>query len=216
MEHCLGEDAVYTKVEFDVTDGEARFVLSGEPEETESGPHVSYHEIPLYAIANRMELYGLESVEQTLEYMGREVQNPETADTLHGLIHEAYSAVVQAEYAQTLMPVPKVDVVERQTLMEPMAIGGTRRQKLQQVRSDSLAKIQMRSVIHSEPMSRVLDTSRPVERTRPAAAAALDTTEEVIDEAVRLVQENLEEVKTWRGHTLLSYTPQLVEKLNEG
>lgn len=204
---------MYTKVELVDVEGEVRFVLSGEPENTENGPHVSYHEIPLYAIANRMELYGFESVEQTLEYIGREVQKPEVADTLHGPIHEAYRAVVQAEFAQTLMPTPVVEAVGRQTLMEPMAIGTTRRRELQRVRDESLVKIQMKSTTHSEPMSRILDSSRPTERTSPAAAEALSTDEAVVVEIVSLVQEHVDVLHSCRAHTVASFVPPLREKL---
>lgn len=176
----------------------------------------AWHEIPIQAIADRMELLGLESIEQALEYIGREFHNSAVSDDLHEPMQRAYQAVVQSEYAQTLMPAPRVDEIQRQTLFEPMRISPSKRDKLRETRAECLQLVGMRSMIHSEPMARVMDTSRPVERTRPAAAEALNATEEAIEEAVRLVQENLEEVKTWRGHTLLSYTPQLVEKLNEG
>lgn len=206
---------MYTKIELVDADGEPRFVLSGEPEDTEDVPQVAYHEIPLYAIANRMELYGFESVEQTLEYIGREVSDAEVADTLHGPIQEAYNAVAQAEFAQTLMAKPLVDSVSRQTFMEPMAIGSTRRETLQRVRDESVRKIRMSSVAHSEPMIRLMDATRPVERTRPAAAEALGAVEGVIAEAVSMVQDLAEDLTAMRADTFASYVPALRKKHEE-
>ena len=175
----------------------------------------AWHEIPIQAIADRMELLGLESIEQALEYIGHEFHNSEVSDELHEPMQRAYQDVVQSEYAQTLMPTPQVDDVQRQTLFEPMQISPSKRDKLRDTRAECLKVVGMRSMIHSEPMVRVMDASRPVERTRPAAAEALNGTEEAIEEAVRLVQENLEEVKAWRGRTLLSFTPQLLHQLRQ-
>lgn len=181
---------------------------------SEDEPNKSF-EIPMQAIADRMELLGLESIEQALEYIGREFNQGDISDTLHEPMQDAYRDVVQSEYAQTLMPMPRVDEgMHPQTLIQPMRIERTKRDKLRDVRSDVLNKLNMRSKIHREPMALALDESRPMDRTRPAAAEALGATEEAVAEAVRLVQENVEELKAWRGFTVLSYTPQLAEYLD--
>lgn len=173
----------------------------------------AWHEIPIQAIADRVELLGLESIEQALEYIGLEFHRGDISDTLHAPMQDAYREVVQSEYAQSLMPSPKMDESRRQTLFQPMSIGRTKRDNLAGVRDDVLNTLGMSSRIHSIPMARVVDASRPVERTRPAAAEALNATPGAIEAAVQLVQEHLDEVEAWRGHTVLSFTPQLLGQL---
>lgn len=168
----------------------------------------NHHYIPVQAVADRMELYGLESAEQALEYIGLELHNSEVADTLHGSIQQAYGEVVLAEYAQSLMPSPKfTDRV--QTMMAPAVIGDPRREALQECRDENLRVLGMKSVVHSEPLVRMMDTSRPVERTRPAAAEALQASEDVISESVALIQRQLETLQAWRLETVCSYVPNL-------
>lgn len=176
---------------------------------TEDDPATETHIIPMQAIADRMELYGFESVEQTLEYIGLEAHNFDVSDTLHEGIQNAYREVVESEFAQSLMPNPRTGAVGRQTLLAPMDISPSKREKLREVRGESLQILGMASVIHSEPMSRVMDTSRPVERTRPAAAQALGASENSISQAVSLVQERLEEIQAWRASTAGNYVPHL-------
>lgn len=182
---------------------------------TEDDPVTETHIIPVQAIADRMELYGFESVEQTLEYIGLEAHNSEVSDTLHEGIQGAYGAVVQAEYAHSLTPEPRFSD-QRQTFMAPAAIGSSRRDTLRERRGENLQILGMQSMVHSEPMVRVMDDTRPIERTRPAAAKALDANEAAVSQAVSLVQGELGELEAWRAVTVSSYVPQLMEKLNEG
>lgn len=206
---------MHTKVEITEEDDYTRLVLSEEIEDAVQGLHVSYHEVPIQAVANRMELFGFESIEQTLEYIGLEVSKPEVADSLYQSLHRDYGAVVQAEFAQSLMPTPLVDARTRQTFMEPMAIGSNRRDDLRETRNLSLSRMGMKSVIHSEPMLRVMDSTRPTERTRPAAAEALGAEESVIEQAVTLTQGRLDELNFWRMETVSSFVPALREKFVE-
>lgn len=173
------------------------------------------HEIPMQAIADRMELLGLESIEQTLEYIGLEARDTKISDLLHEPMQQAYVDVVRSEFAQSLMPMPVVQKTGRQTLMEPMAISPNKRQHLDDVRKDVLTRLGMVSVIHSEPMVRAMDSTRPVERTRPAASEALGATEGAVSDAVGLVQEHLQEIVDWRMMNLVLCVPQLKEQLQD-
>ena len=100
--------------------------------------------------------------------------------------------------------------------MAPAAIGSSRRDTLRERRGENLQILGMQSMVHSEPMVRVMDDTRPIERTRPAAAKALDANEAAVSQAVSLVQGELGELEAWRAVTVSSYVPQLMEKLSEG
>ena len=99
---------MYDTLTYEEDDNYPRLVFREQVLDDSGQIEINCHEIPMQAVADRMELYGLESVEQTLEYIGLEASDPETADTLHGGIQEAYGQVVQSEFAQTLMPSPAV------------------------------------------------------------------------------------------------------------
>lgn len=200
---------MYTDVEYTEEGGYPRILLKGDTGEG----HPACHEIPLQAVADRMELYGLESFEQAFEYIGLEAHQPEIADTLHEGIQAAYLEVTESEFAQTLMPNPQTDTRVRQTFMAPMAIDTRKREKLRQARTDHLQAIGMKSKIHSEPLVRMSDPTRPLERTRPAAAEALEATEEAVTTAVSVVQEHIEQVQAWRVDALCSYVPRVREQL---
>lgn len=173
------------------------------------------HLIPVQTVGNRMELLGLESIEQTLEYIGREFHDPAMSDGLHAPMQLAYAAVAQDEFQilekQAGPPPPGV----RQTLMARASIRPSKREQLEEVRSQTLEKLSMRARIHSEPMRRALDTTRPVERTRPAAADALGTSEECLERAVREIQQHMEEIERWRLETVVAAVPPMRAKLTK-
>lgn len=197
------------QVEYSDDDGYPSLTFSGDQ---------NYHYVPVQALADRMELYGLESVEQALEYIGLELHNPGLADPLHGPIQEAYGEVATAEYAQSLMPSPRV-ADRAQTMLAPMSISVSKRDVLRECRGGNLRRLGMKSVVHSEPTARVMDATRPVERTRPAAAEALQASEGAVSQAVSFVQHHLETLQAWRLETVCSYVPQLrayLEQLAEG
>jgi len=203
---------MYTEVEYQDNDGYP-CLLFYESKDEEGALTGDSHLIPMQAIADRMELLGLESIEQTLEYLGREFNQASVSDTLHEGMQNAYGEVVRSEFAQSLMPTPMVQETGRQTLMAPLAISPEKRTKLEDVRDDVLSKLGMRSVVHTEPMLRAMDSSRPVERTRPAAAEALGASEDAVASGVSLVQEHLQEVMEWRTMNLAMYIPQLKDEL---
>lgn len=171
------------------------------------------HLIPLQAVADRMELLGLESIEQTLEYLGREHLDTAMSDGLHEPMQDAYRAVVQEEFKASQRSTQMLPRTMRQTAMNPLLITSDKREKLERVRTDVLAKLGMRSRIHSEPMVRVLDATRPVERTRPAAAEAMLASPECIREAVEKAQGVVEALYAWRVQTLASYVPAVQDML---
>lgn len=173
------------------------------------------HLIPVQAVGNRMELLGLESIEQTLEYIGREVHDPAMSDGLHGPIQEAYAAVTQEEFQVLKARSAPLPTGVRQTFMARASIQPSKRERLEEVRTRTLSKLGMRSRIHSEPMLRALDVTRPVERTRPAAAEALGTSEECLEAAVRQLQDHADEVERWRVETVVSAVPAMRKKLME-
>lgn len=175
------------------------------------------HLIPLQAVADRMELYGLESVEQTLEYIGREFYEPDVSDTLHEPIQTAYKRVAQAEADQLISAVGKGarPAVEenrfRQTLMRPFSVESDARAELSDVRDWAMRELAMRSQIHTFGAARMLDDSRPIERTTPAASTSLRADESVIRSAVTLVQEKAPLLEAWRVQTLVSHAPLVAE-----
>lgn len=171
------------------------------------------HLIPMQAIANRMELLGLESVEQTLEYIGREFHDRAMSDGLHDPMQTAYASVAQDEFQVVEKSHGPLPTVLRQTALARVAINPTKREHLSAVRSETLEKLGMRSRIHSEPMLRVHDASRPVERTRPAAAEALGATNDCLAQAVSEIQQHMDEIERWRVETVVAAVPAMRNKL---
>lgn len=164
--------------------------------------------LPIQAIADRMELYGLESVEQTLEYLGREKADGQLSDTLHEPVQRAYAEVVWEEFRATLDGAPLAS--QRQTLMSPVEIKPSLRSELEEVREWALdEQLGMRSTIHSFGGARLLDARRPVERTVPAAAEAVGAEEAAISAAVDLVHGHPQEFELWRVFNLGTYEPRV-------
>lgn len=195
----------YTQVELLDAGSYERIAMRG----MEEGREYIY-EIPFQAIADRMELYGLESVEQSLEFIGREIAQPDVADKLRPGVVEAYGAVTQSEFAQSMMPHPMTDLaIMGQTLMPALRIADHKRSALTEQRTSFLQLMGMRSKIHSRPALRMMDDTRPVETTVPAAAEALDADTEVVTRAVKMAQESAELLEAWRMETVMSHVPQM-------
>lgn len=180
------------------------------------------HLIPLQAVADRMELYGLESVEQTLEYIGLEFYHPDVSDTLHGPLQAAYKRVAQAEADQVISASDKgvQPPVEgdrlRQTLMRPFSVEPDARAELSDVRGWALRELSMRAQVHTFGAARMMDASRPVERTTPAASEGLRASESAVRSAVTLVQERAPLLEAWRVQTLVTHAPQMRVRLEQG
>jgi hypothetical protein len=173
------------------------------------------HLIPVQAIADRMELYGLESVEQTLEYIGREFHNSSVSDTLHGPLQQAYKRVAEAEFEVFQEDGRARGAQGRQTLMAPMTIDSGVRGELEEARDWALNELSMGSLIHTFGAARMLDASRPVEETRPRASEALLASETAIEQAVTLMQERVTLVEAWRVETLVAHAPQIQQHIEQ-
>lgn len=205
----------YTEFFYDTESmpGYDKLVLRGEAEGA-----TWVHEIPVQAVADRMEMYGLESVEQALEYIGRAAHAPEVEDEYIVGVYGAHLEVAQSELATTLESEQRFAHPEqRQTLMLPMELPGGVRLSLTDRRSQALERLGMKAQVHTFTAARMLDSTRPVDLTVPAAAEGLDTSEEVVQSMVEAVHEHMETLDAWRVQTLVSRVPQLqpvLEQLN--
>ena len=206
-------EKIYTKTYATSERDQSGIVITTLVMESETGSDDRAHEIPLQAVADRMELYGLESVEQSLELIGRQTRNSEAANEALAGVYDAYAEVVRSEFAQSLMPHPVADPGVQQTMMSPLGISPGSRQKLSERRAEALQILGMTSMVHSAPGARMMDATRPVERTVPAAAEALECADSVVEALVSHVHEHVEELSIWQVDTLTTHVPQLREQL---
>lgn len=197
----------FTSVRYVNDSGYPVLVFEREGSETD-GVAPEVWELPLEAVGNRAELYGLESFEHALEYLGKELSDSAAADEAIGMVLPAYNTVVNAEFAQTLMPHPSIDdSSERQTALNRMSISSTKRDSLTQARSDALDRMGVHKPAVEGAQLRTMST----QNARSLAAEAMDASDEVVDEACRILSEHSQELEVWRLETPYNACPQLRE-----
>lgn len=163
--------------------------------------------VPFFALANRIELYGLDSVEHSLELIAKECGNPAVREVLPS-VNSAYAAVVSSEFAQSLMSHPRMEEDEgkaAQTVMRAMAIGPDKREHLAAVRADALSKLGVTPAASSLPQVRLAMSAEPV----AIAAQAFDTSEEVVQQVCQEADKRREQLEGWRVQVAMGVCPQL-------
>lgn len=172
----------------------------------EDGTQLNEWKIPLEAIANRTELYGLDSVEQALEVIAKEIDSTDIQEIIPEL-GEAYSDVVNSEFAQSLMHPPRMEQDEgrKQTVMQTMAIGPSKRDRLNDVRSRALEALGVDPATSSEPQLRTMGTMSAAS----PAARGFDTSEDVILKISGFADQHREELEAFRVQTAIDRCPQL-------
>ncbi|RKS07596.1 hypothetical protein DFP74_3274 [Nocardiopsis sp. Huas11] len=191
----------YTELSFDEENpGEPRFVLST-PVDAEGRGRV--HEIPLRAVADRMELFGLETPEEALDVIVKLARNPELGDELYASLHEAYGGVVRAEARAAIAAngVVSRQVDGAQTALGVNLVSEETRRPLTEARERALARIA--ELDAPETLSAAAVEQEPP-RSLPLSAA-------VTEEICRRVREETGRVADFRVSTALDHASALAD-----
>lgn len=135
------EPSEYTRVEVVEREGAGPcFSLQSEPDEDGTG---WVHEIPLQALADRMELFGLTTPEEALKVITEIARDPGTGDQIYESLHEAYGEVARAE-AHALYAAGgglTRQTVGAQTVLAVGLVSENKRERLEDARRSALDRL---------------------------------------------------------------------------
>lgn len=134
----------WTHEEVEMDDGTTLVVLSIL---SEDGSHE--HCMPFQAIADRMELFGLNSVAEAIEFIIRDAEAPEeVTNELYKTIYPAYRDVVSAEYSAIAASRGTVSMrraTSAPTILGVDAVSSATRSKLQEARDNARSLLGMQA-----------------------------------------------------------------------
>ncbi|WP_036568618.1 hypothetical protein [Nocardiopsis alba] len=195
------EPIEYTEVEFTNLAGVGPcFSLWSEP-----GPDGEgwIHELPLQALADRMELFGLTEPEETLDVLTELAREPEAADEIYESLHEAYGEVVRMEaYALYAGGGLNRQTTGAQTVLAVGLVSEDRRRRLEDVRREALDRLGLgagavRAVI--------------VDREPEGEPFALRPSPEVRERICEIVRRHSKEIEDYRMMTAMSFVGPSLE-----
>ncbi|WP_042282088.1 hypothetical protein [Nocardiopsis alba] len=188
------EPTEYTEVEFTEQAGTGPcFSLRSEP-----GPDGEgwIHELPLQALADRMELFGLTEPEETLDVLTELAREPEAADEIYESLHEAYGEVVRMEaYALYAGGDLNRQTAGAQTVLAVGLVSEDRRRRLEDVRREALDRLGLgigavRAAMSEEPEEEPF---------------ALRPSPEVRERICEIVRRHSKEIEDYRMMTAMSF-----------
>lgn len=174
-------------------------------------------DVPLQAVANRMEIYGLSTYEESLEFIFRVTQNPSMPTAPSERVISAYSSVVNAEYAAasaikgSYNPSPDI---QGKTFMSLDVVSTDRRQELEEARTDVLQLIGMKDSGATAMASRT-SGSALVLPPGQGKDVELSIQLSLIEEAVSKIDSMADVVNIYKISTVADFVPQLARKLKE-
>ncbi|MEU3233217.1 hypothetical protein ACIQFP_19440 [Nocardiopsis alba] len=188
------EPTEYTEVEFTEQAGTGPcFSLRSEP-----GPDGEgwIHELPLQALADRMELFGLTEPEETLDVLTELAREPEAADEIYESLHEAYGEVVRMEaYALYAGGDLNRQTAGAQTVLAVGLVSEDRRRRLEDVRREALDRLGLGTGAVRAAMS-----EEPEEEP-----FALRPSPEVRERICEIVRRHSKEIEDYRMMTAMSF-----------
>ncbi|MEU2943698.1 hypothetical protein ABZ620_22260 [Nocardiopsis alba] len=188
------EPTEYTEVEFTEQAGTGPcFSLRSEP-----GPDGEgwIHELPLQALADRMELFGLTEPEETLDVLTELAREPEAADEIYESLHEAYGEVVRMEaYALYAGGGLNRQTAGAQTVLAVGLVSEDRRRRLEDVRREALDRLGLGAGAVRAAMSEE-DEEEPF---------ALRPSPEVKERICEIVRRHSKEIEDYRMMTAMSF-----------
>ncbi|MFD7368102.1 hypothetical protein ACFV4I_17735 [Nocardiopsis alba] len=188
------EPTEYTEVEFTEQAGTGPcFSLRSEP-----GPDGEgwIHELPLQALADRMELFGLTEPEETLDVLTELAREPEAADEIYESLHEAYGEVVRMEaYALYAGGDLNRQTAGAQTVLAVGLVSEDRRRRLEDVRREALDRLGLGAGAVRAAMS-----EEPEEEP-----FALRPSPEVRERICEIVRRHSKEIEDYRMMTAMSF-----------
>lgn len=208
--------ALYTRVEFlerrangkNVLD---RIVMRNDENSafTEDGRPMHWvREIPVQALGNRTEVFGLSGSSQALEYIGRSLQDPEADDFAARTVYPAYTDFVQAECRAVLggaEPLLRSNntLMQTRTLMAvDRAVPALPTENLDKARALAKDRVRLSTTVSGRSM--LATFSVPVEQP---AAAALNCTDEVLQQMLLAADKAADIIEAFRLDTVFSAAP---------
>lgn len=188
------EPTEYTEVEFTEQAGTGPcFSLRSEP-----GPDGEgwIHELPLQALADRMELFGLTEPEETLDVLTELAREPEAADEIYESLHEAYGEVVRMEaYALYAGGGLNRQTAGAQTVLAVGLVSEDRRRRLEDVRREALDRLGLGAGAVRAAMSEEGEEEPFALRPSP----------EVKERICEIVRRHSKEIEDYRMMTAMSF-----------
>ncbi|AFR10213.1 hypothetical protein ACFYOC_14860 [Nocardiopsis alba] len=194
------EPTEYTEVEFTEQAGTGPcFSLWSEP-----GPDGEgwIHELPLQALADRMELFGLTEPEETLDVLTELAREPGAADEIYESLHEAYGEVVRMEaYALYAGGGLNRQTAGAQTVLAVGLVSEDRRRRLEDVRREALDRLGLGAGAVRAAMSEEGEEEPFALRPSP----------EVKERICEIVRRHSKEIEDYRMMTAMSFVGPSLE-----
>jgi hypothetical protein len=185
----------------------------GEARTPEGEPLHWIHEIPVQALGNRIEVFGLTDNEQALEFIGRGVRDPEAEDFAGRTVYPEYTRFVQAECRAVLegaQPLPRGP--QPRTLMAvDNAVPALPTENLDKARTFAKERVRLSTTERGRTM--LSSFSTPVSSP---AAVALNCTEDVLQQILLASDKAADIIEAFRLDTVFNAAPFFQQALVDG
>lgn len=171
----------------------------------EAGYDLRLWHLPIQAVATRTELFGLEGNEQSLEFLGRSVVEPQIEGEITGEVHPHYSEYLNAEY-QVLAQGARLSTAGRTLMGLDSGVSTDLNSSLDEVRTKGLGKLGVGS---ARVMARTSGTG-----VLRAASAAMDCTDEVSQRILQACEREQRQIDAWRLDMVFQTCP-MIQRLME-
>lgn len=167
-------------------------------ETDEDGYDLKGWHLPVQAVANRAELFGLASDETSLEFLGRSRLEPQVEGEITAEVHPLYAAHLDQEAAAMKAGAQRVAQASGRTLMSlDDAVTEELAGQLDSARGTSLQKLGVGSV-----RVRMAGASR-------AASVAMEASDEVVQQILEVCGRSQDILSAWKMDTVLQTCPQI-------
>lgn len=180
---------------------------------TDIGHNDRAHEIPLQAIGDRMELFGLSDELEALEFIGKEVRYPSDMDRMHDLVAPVYRAVVEEE-GRVLVENNLTRFAQGQA-QTVASCGGARAEvagELDEARVQCRQRMDLG--VHAPRPPRVAAQRDNCPKCRAKSATEIRATEQSVIEVSSYVDRNPQAVEAFRMLTAAQRSPHLNEAMH--
>lgn len=199
---------MFTRVEFQESQVEGRTVLDAFTlfEEEEGVTTQAWH-LPLQAVADRQEIYGLRDNEHSLEFLGKARLQPLVENEAVAEVYPPYSKHLQQETRTLIEGLGEGPKLRGRTLLAYDAaasedLGST----LDQARERSLQRL---SVSGNQQRVRMFGAESP-------AAAAMECSNDVVQRILEVCDREEAILRAWRLNTAFDACPELQELMTKG
>lgn len=161
--------------------------------------------IPIQAVASRSELFGLDSNESSLEFLGHSIARPEVEGEITQEVHPLYAEHLNQE--ARALEMGSQPLAKGRTLMAmDGAVESNVASKLDEVRSTGLQKLGMGGVAAMSRMSGAPHT----------ASVAMDASDEVVQRILEVCTREQALLDAWRLDMVFATCPRIQDLMKKG